>query len=254
MNPFDFIHQAILHSLLFFYNILFQNIGLAIIALTLSIRTLLLPFTIPAIRTQKKMVEIKPHLDKIKAEHKDDKLKQQQEQLKVMQEHGVNPAAGCLPMILQIVILISLYHVFIEYLGGDAQINGSAVQTSFLYLDLSKPDHLFILPVLAGITQFILGAMMTPAQPIPVQSDDKPKEVEQKEDFAATLQAVQGQMLYMAPFMTAIVSLTFPSGLALYWTTANIFSIIQQYFTVGFDHLRSHLLRIKNIVSRPQKG
>jgi YidC/Oxa1 family membrane protein insertase len=247
-NPFDLIYQAILQSLLFLYSILGQNIGLAIIALTILVRTLTLPLTLSATKQQKKMLDIKPHLDQIKKNHKDDKLKQQEEQLKLMREHNINPAAGCLPLIVQVILLISLYHVFMNYLGPDAQINGQKVFTQFAYLDLAKPDPFYILPILAGITQFVLSAMMTPASSVAVRKNDSEKEVHEKEDFAQAMQQVQGQMLYLAPVMTILFSLTFPSGLALYWVVSNFYSIIQQHYTIGWQHYNSHMQGIRDII------
>jgi YidC/Oxa1 family membrane protein insertase len=250
INPFSYIYEIILWSLLTLYGLLGQNIGLAIIALTLIIKTLTLPLTNSATKTQKKMAQLKPHFDEIKQKHKEDKMKQQEEQLKLMKEHNVNPAAGCVPILVQIVLLITLYNVFVQYLGPDAQIDGEKVHTTFAYLDLAKTDPLFILPIVAGITQFILGAMLTPAKPIEVRKNDSKEEIEQKEDFAQTLQQVQSQMLYLTPIMTGVISLSFPSGLALYWVVSNIYSIIQQYYIVGTDHLVSHLKQIRDIITR----
>ena len=249
-NPFSYIYEIILWTLFWLYQILGQNIGFAIIALTLIIKTLTLPLTNSATRTQKKMAELKPHFDEIKEKHKDDKIKQQEEHLRIMKEHKVNPAAGCVPILVQIVLLVTLYHVFVQYLGPDAQINGQTVNTTFGYLDLSKPDPFYAIPTIAGITQFILGAMMTPAQSVAVRKNDSEKEKEQKEDFAQAIQQVQGQMLYLAPIMTVIISLSFPSGLALYWTVSNIYSIVQQYFTVGLQHFNSHIKQIRDIIAR----
>lgn len=250
INPFSYIYDIILWSLLNLYQLLGQNIGFAIIALTLIIKTLTLPLTNSATKTQKKMAELKPHFDEIKEKHKEDKMKQQEEQLKLMKEHNVNPAAGCVPILVQIVLLITLYNVFVKYLGPEAQINGEKVHVMFGYLDLSKADPFYILPIIAGITQFILGAMMTPAKSIDIRKNDSEVEKEQKEDFAQAMQQVQGQMLYLAPVMTAVVSLSFPSGLALYWTVSNIYSIVQQYFIVGLVHLNSHIKQIRDIITR----
>lgn len=249
-NPFSYIYNVILWALLNLYQLLGQNIGYAIIALTLIIKTLTLPLTNSATKTQKKMADLKPHFDEIKTKHKDDKMKQQEEQLKLMKEHKVNPAAGCLPIIVQVVILIILYNVLVQYLGPEATINGEKVHSNFFYLDLAKADPYFILPIIAGVTQFILGAMMTPAQSIAIRKNDSETEKEQKEDFAQAMQQVQGQMLYLTPIMTAVVSVSFPSGLALYWVVSNIYSIIQQYFIVGTTHLISHFKQIRDIITR----
>jgi YidC/Oxa1 family membrane protein insertase len=226
-------YNIILQTLLFLYNLLFQNMGLAIIALTVLLRALMVPLTLPATKAQKKMADLKPHLDALKEKHKDDKVKMQEEQLKLYQEHGINPAASCLPYIVQIIVLIVLYQVLVKYLGPEAKIDGKLVNTSFFYLDLAKHDQFYIFPVVAGVTQFILSKMMTPTKALEVKKNDSQEEKKDKQDFAEAMQEVQGQMVYMMPIMTTIVSLNFPSGLALYWVVGNLFSIAQQYFITG---------------------
>lgn len=222
--------------------------GYAIIALTLAVKLLLLPLSISQTKQQKKMADLKPKLDELKVLHKEDKMKQQEEQLRIMREHNVNPAAGCLPLVVQIILIISLYQVFVSYLGPDAQINGEKVHTQFFLWDLAKPDGLYILPILAGITQFIFSAMLTPAKPVAVRKDDSKPEVVEKEDFASAMAQVQTQMLYFTPIMTGVVALGFASGLSLHWVISNLFSIVQQYFTVGFGNLNSHLAKIRDII------
>jgi YidC/Oxa1 family membrane protein insertase len=234
---FSLLDGVILQTLLFLYNILFQNIGLAIIALTLIIRSVLLPILLPAAKAQKKMADLKPKLDELKVKHADDKKKFQEEQLNLYKEHGINPLTGCLPNIVQIIILLALYNVLHKYLGANAKINGHAVNTLFLWLNLSKPDVLYILPLVAGVTQFILSKMMLPTKVLKVHKGDSKIEKKEKEDFAETMAEVQGQMVYMMPIMTAVISVNFPSGLALYWVVGNIFSIVQQYFISGWGGL-----------------
>ena len=236
---FQIPYNIILQTLLFLYSVLFENMGLAIIALTIIIRAILVPLTLPATKAQKKMAAMKPHLDALKEKHKDDKAKLQEEQIKLYQEHGINPVAGCLPIFVQIFLLIVLYNVLVKYLGPDAKIGNEAVNTGFAWLDLAKHDQFYVLPLLAGITQFILSKMMTPTKALEVRKNDSKEEKKDKQDFAEAMQEVQGQMVYMMPIMTTIVSLQFPSGLALYWVVGNLFSIIQQYFITGWGSLPS---------------
>lgn len=239
-------YNLILQTLLFLYNVLFQNMGLAIIALTILLRAIMVPLTLPATKAQKKMADLKPHLDELKEKHKDDKMKLQEAQLKLYQEHGINPAASCLPYIVQIIVLIVLYQVLVKYLGPDAKIDGKLVNTGFFYLDLAKHDQYYIFPVIAGVTQFILSKMMIPTKALEVKKNDLQEEKKDKQDFAEAMQEVQGQMVYMMPIMTTIVSLNFPSGLALYWVVGNVFSIIQQYFITGWGGLSSWIKPKKN--------
>jgi YidC/Oxa1 family membrane protein insertase len=188
------------------------------------------------------MAELKPKLDELKVKHKDDKMKFQEEQLKLYQEHGVNPLSGCLPIIVQIVVLLALYQVFIKFLGPGATINGQPVNTNFYGLNLAKHDQLYILPVLAGITQFVMSKMMAPRKALEIKKNDTKEEKAEKIDFAEAMQEAQGQMLFMMPIMTTIISLNFPSGLALYWVVGNLCSIIQQYLITGWGGLQDYFL------------
>lgn len=232
------LYQPLLQSLVFLYR-LFGNFGWAIIALTVVIRGILVPLTLPALKSAKKMQELKPHLDKLKEKHGKDKMKLQQEQMKLYQEHGINPAAGCLPYLLQFLILIALYNVFINFIKLG-KVDHTAINMGFLWLNLAKPDKIYILPALAGITQFLMSLMMMPKTDVkhqPAKNETK-KEHENEEDMAL---AMNRQMMLVMPAMTVFIGLSLPSGLALYWITTTIFSIIQQYFITGWGSLEKYL-------------
>lgn len=239
-----FFYQPILYVLTFLTGILGGSFGFAIIALTLIIRTILIPLTLPAMRSAKKMKELKPHLDKLKNKHGKDKKRLQQEQLNLYKEHGVNPAAGCLPTIVQFVILIALYRVFIDFIqnGGAETIK---VNMQFLWLNLSEPDKLYILPIMAGGSQLLLSQMLMTGKEHHALKDlkkgakEKEKQMQKekkgsgKEDGLEMAETIQQQMLYIMPVMTGLIALRFPSGLALYWVTTTLFSLIQQYVISG---------------------
>jgi YidC/Oxa1 family membrane protein insertase len=211
--------------------------GWAIILVTLIIRALLIPLTLPSMKMAAKMRDLQPEIDKLKKLHGKDKVALQQAQLKLFQEHNLNPASGCLPNILQFVILIALYQVF-----NAVARNGNGSLTSFFWLDISRPDPLYILPIIAGATQLILGLMILPAADASAEQslaavtktkkDDKPAE-----DLASMAQSMQQQMVYMMPIMTLFFALTFPAGLTLYWVTTTVFSLAQQYFVSGWGGL-----------------
>lgn len=228
----NFIINPTIQFLFFLYNLLGHNLGFAIIALTVIFRGALVPFSISSIRSAKKMQDLKPHLDKLKKKHTD-KVKFQQAQLELYKQNGINPAAGCLPQIIQLILLISLYQVFIRFLNGDGT-NGATINTNFLWLNLSKPDPLYILPALAGITQLVFSLMMRPGlehhQPAK-KATKKTKEKEQ--DSLDMAQAMQSQMLFLMPAMTTLIALRFPSGLSLYWVITTVFSAVQQYYIAG---------------------
>ncbi len=228
----NFIINPTIQFLFFLYNLLGGNLGLAIIALTLVFRSALVPISISSIRSAKKMQDLKPHLDKLKKKHSD-KVKLQQAQLELYKQHGINPAAGCLPQVVQLILLIALYQVFIRFLSGDGT-NGTSINTHFLWLDLGKPDPLYILPLLAGLTQFAFSLMMRSGLEHHKPAKQATKKTKEKEGDALDMAgAMQSQMLFLMPVMTGIIALRFPSGLALYWVITTLFSAIQQYFIAG---------------------
>lgn len=232
--------------------------GLAIIALTVFLRLLLVPLTIPSLRAMKKQQELQPQLEKLKKKHGSDREKMAKAQLELYRQHGVNPAAGCLPQILQIVVLIALYQAFMRILNSDGQ--AIAELNNILYLDflkidparqintafgpwrLTQPDPFFVLPILAGASQFILSKMMMP--PTRKAQKEAKKTPEKSDDLLYTMQS---QSLYLMPLMTVFIGWRLPSGLVLYWLATTLFSLAQQYFLVGIGGLNSwrNLLKLK---------
>lgn len=244
---FALLYQPILNALVLLYKILFSNLGLAIIALTGLIRLLLIPLTSPQLKSAQKMQELNPELEELKARFKDDKQKLAQAQMELYKKHGINPASGCLPSILQFAILISLFQVFNQVIKTEDGVienisknlysfvklsSQSTFNLHFLYLDLSKPDLInipgfFNLPgifvILATVFQFLSSKLMAPV----VKAQEKEvKATEGKSDDMAV--AMQKQMLYLFPAMTLIFGYTMPSGVILYWFIFSFFSFIQQ--------------------------
>lgn len=197
------------------------------------------------------MTALKPELDKISKLHKDDKQKLQSEQMRLYKEAGINPAAGCLPVLLQMPILIALYNVFFVVLGTSnlekvtADIN-KIVYFPFLkitHLDLSffginlasRPSDwakygwwLLLVPVITALLQYWQTKMMTPSLPAAnkqLQNENK-KEPKKDDDMSA---AMQKQMSIMMPLMIGFFAYSFPLGLSIYWNTFTVFGIIQQY-------------------------
>jgi YidC/Oxa1 family membrane protein insertase len=228
------------------YNLLFQNLGLTIIFIGILSKVILWPLTNANLRHTKRMQDIKPQLDQLKATHGSDRQKLTAEQMRLFKEQGINPAAGCLPLIVQLVLLIFLYQVV-------SQLITRGLNTSFLGFDLAKPDvfHIegipFALPgvlvLLAAVTSLIQAKMMLP-EPIKVNKDDKPKEKAQKEDMADAMVSVQGQMVFLSPLLIAYAGTTFPAGLALYWVVTTVLAIVQQYITTGLGGLRGWLKKL----------
>lgn len=246
----SFLTTPIIQLLVFLYDNLGQNLGLAIIALTLIVRSLTVPLTIPTLKSAKKMQELKPHLDKLKQKHKD-KLKLQQAQLELYKQHGVNPMGGCLPQIIQIVVLIALYQAFISFINGG-QVHNNPLNTEFLWLNLSKPDPLYILPVLAGGTQLLYSLAMQSGLESHVKAPENKKDKQKEEDSLEMAQAMSQQMLYLMPLMTLIIATRFPSGLALYWVVTTVFSFAQQLYVSGPGGLIKYKNRALSLLNPKQ--
>lgn len=237
-----YIYQPILNSLLWLYQITGHNLGFAIILLTLVVRGVLIPFTLPQLKSAKKMAQLKPELDALKKKHGHDAKLFQQKQLEFYKTHNVNPAAGCLPFIAQFVVLIALYQVFMNTLGGNGM---GEISSQFFIWDLKSKDTTYILPVLAGILQFVMSLTILPA--VENEPEKRPGTKEQKEDVAEMATTMQQQMVFMMPIMTIIFSIQFPSGLALYWVITTAFSLVQQLLVSGPGALLTYAKKYKLI-------
>ncbi len=253
----QFLVNPILNLLVFFYQILFQNLGLAILAMTVVLRSALVPLTLPTLKAAQKQKDLAPELKKLKEKYKDNKEKLAKAQMELYRQHGVNPAAGCLPQILQLIVLIALYQVFIQVLSNDGQavlkLNeilyfdflkldpGRTINVSFGPWTLSQPDRFFILPLLAGAAQLFLAKMLRPA--VVKGSKEAKKTPDKSDDLMYTMQE---QMLYLMPLMTIFIGWRLPSGLVLYWLATTVFSLAQQYFVSGLGGLEPWLRKIKS--------
>lgn len=242
------INGVLYQALLFFYQLFGGNLGLSIIAITLITKIVLLPLVIPSLKSAKKMQDLKPELDRLKAKYTD-KAAFQQAQVALYKERGINPAAGCLPQIFQIIILISLYQVFMYFLK-QSSVEGTVLNPYFIYLDLTKPDRTYIMPILAGVSQLIFSLMMQSGVVSEVKNPKKKDEKKKEENSLEMASSMQQQMVYMMPLMTVIISLNFQSGLVLYWVISTVFSLIQQYFFSGWGGLIPAYNKLRNLVTR----
>ena len=250
----QFFTDKFFEILLFLYQFT-GSLGLAIIVLTLLIRFILVPLTLPSLKARKKITEIQPELNKLKKKHGKNKQALQKAQLELYQKYNVNPLAGCLPQLVQLAVLIFLYRALISFLGQDV-INGSSVNSVFLWWDLTIPDSKYVLPIIAGVSQLILSLMISPGGEIRdiVPNKAKSKKVQQEnkkeEDMAEMAASMQQQMLFLMPIMTVFIATKFPSGLTVYWVVTTFFSIGQQYLISGWGGLRSYLLRAQALVNK----
>jgi len=206
--------------------------GLAIIAVTLLVRIILMPLTGKSLRAQKKMTALKPHLDKIKKDHGHDQKLMAKKTMELYQQHGVNPVTSCLPLLIQFPIFIALYRVFYNLSAASTSNmfypfvhRPESINTHFLWIDLAHADPLYILPILVGVTFFWQTKISTPPQTKPEPKKDGKKR-DMMQDFQATFSK---QMLYIFPIMFTFISLRLPAALSLYWVITTLFGIAQQY-------------------------
>lgn len=230
-------------------------LGFAVIGLTIVIRIILYPLMQAQLRSARKMAKLKPHLDALTDKHKNDKQALQQAQLALYKEHGVNPAAGCLPLLIQMPVLIALYNVFYQVLNNGnlekliSDINAVAyapwlriqsLDLTFFGVNLGlKPASwqtngwwLLLIPLITGALQYYQSKLMMP-QAAQTTSDATKRQIDKKknddekkpEDTAAEMQK---QMAIITPIMFGYFAFQFPLGLALYWNVFGIFGIIQQ--------------------------
>lgn len=234
MNVISLLYNEILFRPLFnllvgvAYILPSHNLGIAILVVTLIVRLILLPFTLQQARhaahQQKKMTGLKAELKKINERFKDDATARSQATLALYRKAGINPAAGCLPLIIQLPILIALYQVFLSGLGPSTAhylyafvalpANLSSV---FVGINLTVPN--LWLALLAGAAQFFQMRTMAPAPTTP-GADEKSSQM---------MASMQRNMAFIFPVMTVFITLRLPAALALYWVATTLFALAQQY-------------------------
>ncbi len=241
------VAQPIYNSLIFFYNTIpGSDFGLAIIATTLLLRVLFIPLYKKQIKSQKELQEIQPLTKEIQRKYKDDKAAQQKALMELYQEHKVNPFAGCLPLIVQVVFLIAIYRAIISVSAAGFSVDAAQLYSFvshpgeishhfFGIADLAKPSYLFA--ILAAAAQYYQTKMMLDVQKKSAEArkekEKKEEQSDEKPDFATIMNK---QMLILGPGMTLFVGITFPAGLSLYWLVSTVFTIIQQQFIFKEKH------------------
>ncbi len=240
-------------------------LGLAIIALTILIRVLLWPLMSAQLKSARQMAELKPRMDELKKKHGNDKQSLALAQSQLYKEAGVNPAAGCLPVLVQFPVLIALYQsitAMFESSHGLERINNALYIPSWhlssspdpYFLGLSLADKpadfarigavVLLVPLLTAIFQFLQSKMMSPAKPVGIKKNDSKNEKEEKESMDEAMVQVQSQMMYVLPVMIGYFSYTLPIGLALYWNALTLVSIYQQYRISGWGGLEPWVRKV----------
>lgn len=219
-------------------DVLFDNFGLTIIVLTVIIRAAMFPLTRRQLKATKGMQELQPKIAELRKKYARDRQKLAQEQMKLMKQSGVSPAGCMLPLLIQMPIWIALYQSIIRvlavapedflnlsrhlYTAWPTVFSQVPLQNQFLWLDLASPDPtMLVMPILVGSTMWLQQKMVTPDSADPNQ------------------QTQSRMMLWMMPLMFGFFTMSFPSGLALYWLASNIISIVMQYFIGGWGGLKT---------------
>lgn len=224
---YTFLYQPLFNALIFIYNLVpGADFGIAIIILTIAIKTLLIPLSLKAIKSQKKLQEVQPKIKEIQDKYKDNKEVQAQKLLEIYKTEKVNPFGGLLVTLIQLPILLALYSVFSSGLNSDhlsslygfvqnpGQINAMFLGT----ISLSQPNIMFA--IIAAVCQFLQTKTLMPAKKSH-QGGGK------EEEF---MKIMNFQMTYFLPVMTFLILFKLPSALGLYWIVSGLFATIQQYF------------------------
>ncbi|NUM25933.1 MAG: membrane protein insertase YidC [Candidatus Buchananbacteria bacterium] len=224
------LFQPLFNLLVFFYNLVPGNdLGVAIILLTVLIKVVLYPLSLQSIRSQKALQELQPKMDAIKKQYKDNKEAQAKALMDLYKQEKINPLSSCLPLLVQLPFLIAVFHVFSRGLSSESldllypfiQNPGHLNPISLGFFDLSKPN--IILAVLTGLAQFFQSKMLV--------STKQPKVPGAKdEDMMA---AMNKQMLYFMPLMTVVIGASLPAGLLVYWFVTTVLTVLQQQLIFG---------------------
>ena len=183
----------------------FGSYGLAIILLTVLMKIILYPLTVKQLQSMRAMQQIQPKMQRLQEKYKDNPQLLQQKMVKLYQDAGVNPMAGCLPMLAQMPILMAMYYTLFNFDYGG-------VTPSFLWLpNLSETDPTYILPLLSALSTFVL-------QKISMVSTSGTSNTQSK------------IFMIIMPLFIGWISLNFPAGLILYWITMNVVQMVQQFW------------------------
>lgn len=230
MTPFfTLLYQPMFNLLVWLYDVLpGQDMGLAIIALTILLKFLLAPLSHRTLVSQRAMQRLQPKIQEVKKEHKDDREKLARAMMELYKREKVNPLSSCLPLLIQLPILIVLYRVLMDGLGqADLSVlypfvaKPAEINATFLgFFDLTISS--IPLALLAGAAQFAQTRMLPRTKPpsaVAGSTGSKDEEV---------MATMNRSMLYFMPILTVVIGASLPGGLALYWLVSNLFSIAQQ--------------------------
>lgn len=222
------LYQPIFNLFVWLYNVLpGHDVGLVILAITILVRLILWPLTSASIKSQRALQDLQPKMAAIKLEYANDKQKQTQAIMEMYKNNKVNPLASCLPMLVQLPILIALYTVLQDGLHSKNLADslypfvsnpGSINQISLGFLNMAESNK--VLAILAGGAQYLQARTMTRKSP--------PKQAGEGAKDEAMMAMMNKQMLYLMPVMTVVIGFNLPGGLTLYWFFGTLLMVGQQ--------------------------
>ncbi len=222
------LYLPIFNIFVFLYNFIpGHDVGLVILAITILVRLVLYPLTGSSIKAQRSMQELQPKMEAIKKEFAADKQKQTQAIMELYKTNKVNPITSCLPMLVQLPILIALYMVLQDGLASKDLATslytfvsnpGAINQISLSVFNMAKPNY--VLAVLAGAAQYFQAKTLSRKNP--------PKEAGAGGKDEAMMSMMNKQMLYFMPVMTVVIGFSLPAGLTLYWFFSTLLMVLQQ--------------------------
>lgn len=223
------LYQPIINVFVGLYALV-PDLGVVILLVTVLIKLLLHPLTTKSIRAQRLVSQIQPKIEAIKKEFKDDQQKLAAETMRIYREHKINPFSSCLPVLLQLPILITLYFGLQAVLKSEQLnllypfiTNPETLSTLTLnFLDLSKPS--IVLAILAGLSQYWQTKHMMGKKPTDEVADPN-----------SMTSMMNKQMLYFMPVLTVIITWSLPAGLTLYWVFSNVLGVLQQMYVLRHD-------------------
>ncbi|OGY45885.1 MAG: hypothetical protein A2744_00860 [Candidatus Buchananbacteria bacterium RIFCSPHIGHO2_01_FULL_44_11] len=220
------LYEPIFNLLVFFYNVVPGNdLGVAIILLTIFIKLILYPLSKQSIKGQKALQSLQPKIEQIKQQYKTEKEKQAQALMALYKSEKINPLSSCLPLLIQLPFLFAVYRVFIEGLKSESLVvlypfinnPGQLNPQSLGFVDLSQPN--LVLAFLAGLAQYWQAKML--------QTKAPPKGLPGAKDESMTAM-MNKQMLYFMPILTVVIGASLPGGLTLYWFVLTLLTALQQ--------------------------
>jgi YidC/Oxa1 family membrane protein insertase len=252
--------KPILNLLMWLYDVVpGQDIGIAIILLTIIVKAILYPLAQKQIKQQKALQDLQPKIDEIRKTYKEDKEEQARQLMSLYKAEKVNPAASCLPLLVQLPIFIALFHVLRSILG-DVDLGSmlysitphpGQINPTFLgFIDLKNPNY--VIALIAGAVQFVQAKQIMSrgaTKPPPKEVDGKPGAKD--ESMAAMMNK---QMVYMMPVITIVIGFSLPGALILYWLTMSVLTVAQQWYMLTYKKQKEEKEQNEGQQSQPPEA